>query len=94
MKTRTMTTMGYGEFEKLVVEHLLPGVDYNYACEEELSNDTSKVYHATKKTDKWHDSDIAEAKKGKTSYKASALLNELCKLGHVPEGEVLIEICW
>ena len=93
MKTKTFTTLDYSELERFAKDVFR--INYEYAAEEELSNDTSQTYNVDQ-----HDIETFEWKEwagfleGTRQWRAHLLLTRLVMLGKIPAGDILVDCSW
>ena len=100
MKSVTYTEMTYSEVEDLAKKHF--GINYEFLADEECINDSNKTYlvEESKPCDKW-DADnwkewaeFLEGKGNKRMWRAHMFMERLVHLGHVPPGNILVEVSW
>jgi hypothetical protein len=95
METKTYTTLGYHELEKLAKDVF--GIDYEYVAEEELGNDENQTYTINEKDldNGWDWREWAEFLEGKERrWRAHMLITRLVSLGKIPAGNILVELSW
>jgi hypothetical protein len=100
MKTETVTTMGYHELEELIIEHF--GVsDFKITAAEESRNDTVWSTVVSKSDgdslddyDKNRLLEFRDSDGDRANYITDLLCNILAYAGKLPEGRLLVEICW
>lgn len=93
MKITTMTIhrAGYRDVEKAAAEHY--GINYSFPATQECGNDTSHQFRVG--AGDLEEEDEAEVRAGKVPmYNNGALLEVLCKDGHIPAGDYVIEVFW
>lgn len=97
MKEISVILLEYGEFEKLVNKEFFEGKNkYCYPDDEEMNNDTNKLYSDINGEFKydWEKDDLKEIREGKTKFIARDALQELCRKEIIPKGNYLISVCW
>jgi hypothetical protein len=100
MKTETVTTMDYHELEELIIEHF--GVsNFSLVAAEEERNDTvwsTVVFKSDGDSlddyDKNRLLDFRDSDGNNASFITYLLCNILAYAGKLPEGKLLVEICW
>jgi hypothetical protein len=94
MKTETYTTMDVGELEALAHKHF--NIQYDFAAEEETSNDTQKSYCIDQRyIDEFSWEDWAAFLEGtRRQFLVRLLLTRLVMLGKIPAGNILIDCSW
>ena len=79
--------------------------DFEFLAAMESSNDTVHEFNVTHpyinylglfddRYKTWHDEDVAHAQDGEWSFKVTALMNELHRLGHIESGTYMVRVCW
>lgn len=90
--------MDYDEFEELIMSKYPYIEQYEYVPCEESGNDTSHTYRniTAENWDKYDDEqwevDIVQEKN--YDFASEIFLKKLCKDGHIPPGNYLIDVCW
>lgn len=102
--TKTVHEINYSDFEQLVTATFPQAPDdYSIVASEETSNDSTLSYDGIDGThahallpwdqedfDKWGESKSYGQYEPSPTY----ILNELVRLGKLPEGNYVIEVCW
>ena len=89
------TTVEYGELERFIKD--VTGHEYEIAFYEGCSNDSWRLFNVDGKLfhvwdqPKWDD---FKTKGNCTSWMLQAILNGLCKDGHIGKGKYLVHISW
>ena len=96
-ETKTLISTDYKDIEKLIKE--VYGVEYEILPMEEVgSSQYAATYSMTAskgELDEYDQEEIDSLIDGKPhQYILSAIMNDLCNKGHVPEGEYVIEVNW
>lgn len=90
MKKKTVFEVEYHELEQLIHEKL-GWEDYDFVAAEECDNDSSHSFSVNGDVD---EDEITSLEKGEYLYHNQAILDYLCKLGHIEAGDYLVEVCW
>lgn len=94
-KAETVIRVDYGDLEKLI-EELYGDHEFQIACVEEASNDTSLTFTVKKEPlDQWAQAAVDKWRRtGQGLYITSHLLQDMANNGHVPEGNYVVDISW
>jgi len=96
METKTYTTLEYWEVDKLASETF--GISYEYLAEEELNNDSARVYNVRQKDVddfiKNGEKEWTEFISGKRQWRAYLLFTALVAIGQIPVGNILVEVSY
>ena len=84
----------YGDFESFVKE--IYGKDFCFVSQEEANNDSEYEFDVDGDVDKWSGEQVEKFKAGDigTYGLPRALLNDMCKNGHIEPGAYLVKVCW
>jgi len=94
-ETKTVHTIEYHEFDKLVKEHL--GIDYEIVADEELRNDMTHNLGLvpSKYWSEYDERELAKVLAGERKmYTSHFMAHELVKRGILPPGNWQVTVCW
>jgi len=93
-ESRTIFEVDYHELEREVKEAF--GVDWNFAAAQEANNDTMNEFSVDGTLYDYEREEIAAFIDGTHDgdYLASALMNELCRLGRIEPGTYMVRVSW
>jgi len=85
--------VNYRDIEQLITETY--GREYELPCDMESCNDTSIDVSVDGKIDSYNARHVKEwVKTGKSNYLLPALMEDLCKNGHIEKGTYIIDVSW
>ena len=85
----------YGDFDEFI-NRIYNVKDYSIITNEELNNDSHKLFHVVKeKLEDWDKETLERFIKGEDpSWVTQILLQDLCNRDLIEPGRYLIEVCW
>lgn len=93
LTTVTINKIDYGEFERVVKDFY--GKDFSVVAAEEWNNDSIHNFIVTGLLSAHDEKDLAEFKaRGWKMYVTDVLVNDLCRVGLLPKGQLVIEVSW
>lgn len=88
-------SVDYGDLDNLVKE-VYNNEDYEFVADEEMGNDSQKLYKdITGSLEDYDEKELERFKSGERhSYNTRVILEDLCRNGHIEPGNYLIKVCW
>jgi len=87
----------YSDLDDFLTERLGLEEPYEFVAAEEMGNDSAKTMHIVKEElDEWDKKELNKMLETKKwgCYNTHLLLQHLCNLDEIPEGEYVIEVSW
>lgn len=86
----------YYEWERVVNEFYKPTPKWRFVLDHEANNDSYYAFNIIGKVNDYDKKELEEFKEdsGNKNWMTNILLNDLCRLGLIPKGNYLIEVCW
>jgi hypothetical protein len=91
--TETVIRCDYKEIERIVQKHYKVK-NWSIVADQECNNDSSLSFSVRCKLDKYDKERVKDFKKDDDTFMSNALLDNLCFLGLIPEGEYIVDVMW